>query len=164
MSASKNQGIVLEELINVEGAPPSLAPNEKPISVAIAVVQENGRFLVGVRPAGVPLAGLAEFPGGKVNADEIPEVAAVRECREETGLIVEVVGKYNSTIHRYEHGLLEIHFFRCRPVAAGSICLPPDSPFRWITAAELATLEFPAANRPLTQQLLRSAGVFALRP
>jgi 8-oxo-dGTP diphosphatase len=141
-----------------------LAPIEKPITVAIAVVQNNGRFLVGVRPAGVPLAGLAEFPGGKVNADETPEVAAVRECREETGLIVEVIDKYYSTIHRYEHGLLEIHFFRCRPVDAGSISLPPDSPFRWITIEELATLEFPAANRPMTEQLVRTARVLAAEP
>ena len=130
---------------------------DKPIAVAIAVVQQNGRFLVGVRPAGVPLAGLAEFPGGKVNLGESPEAAAVRECREETGLAVEVVDKYFFANHRYEHGLLEIHFFRCQPIRAGSAELLPRPPFRWITAEELEHLEFPAANAPLTQQLLVAA-------
>jgi 8-oxo-dGTP diphosphatase len=140
-----------------------LAPVDKPTTVAIAVVQENGRFLVGVRPEGVPLAGLAEFPGGKLHVEESPEMAAVRECWEETGLTVEVIKKYFSTVHRYEHGLLEIHFFRCRLIDAGKT-RAPRSPFRWVTAEELATLEFPAANRSLTLQLLRAANVFIGQP
>ena len=66
----------------------------KPICVAIAVVQHEGRFLVGTRPAGVPLAGLAEFPGGKVHAGEMPADAAARECLEESGLTVCVGEEY----------------------------------------------------------------------
>jgi 8-oxo-dGTP diphosphatase len=140
-------------------------PADIPITVAIAVVQEGGWFLVGVRPPGVPLAGLAEFPGGKVYEGELPEDAAVRECHEETGLNVEVVNKYFSTIHRYDHGLLEIHFFRCCPIHAGSASRGPRPPFRWITAAELANLEFPAANHSLTEELLHTARLGArLRP
>ena len=87
------------------------APVLKPIAVAIAVVQADDLFLVGVRPKGSPLAGYNEFPGGKLHNGEIPEDAAVRECQEETGLTVEVVEKYFSTLHQYDHGLLEIHFF-----------------------------------------------------
>ena len=100
-----------------------------------------------MRPAGVPLAGLAEFPGGKVHDDETAAAAAVRECREETGLQVVVDREFFSTIHRYDHGLLEIQFFLCRlaPRIEGS---SPISPFRWVTADELAMLEFPAANAP----------------
>ena len=130
----------------------------EPIAVAVAVVEANDRFLIGVRPVGVPLAGLAEFPGGKVEAGESPEVAAVRECFEETGLAVEVTEKYFSTVHQYEHGLLEIHFFRCRVVTASSLnARLPRLPFRWVTAEELATLEFLAANRQLTELLLQAA-------
>ncbi len=129
----------------------------KPIAVAIAVLQHNGKFLVGVRPPGVPLAGLSEFPGGKVDPGETPEAAAIRECREETGLAVEVAGKYFSTKHQYEHGLLEIHFFRCHPVDAGGPVLQPTSPFRWVNRDELGRLEFPAANEPLTRHLLNAS-------
>jgi 8-oxo-dGTP diphosphatase len=132
---------------------------EQATLVAIAVVQQNEQFLVGIRPAGKPLAGFAEFPGGKVDAGETPEQAAVRECFEESGLVVEVAEKYFSTVHRYSHGLLEIHFFHCRPVVLNQSennSLPlPKPPFRWVSAAELATLEFPAANHELTQFLLR---------
>jgi 8-oxo-dGTP diphosphatase len=124
---------------------------EKPICVAIAIVEHEGRFLVGVRPAGVPLAGLAEFPGGKVHDGETVAAAAVRECREETGLQVVVGREFFSTTHRYDHGLLEIHFFLCRLVTNRST---PISPFRWVTADELTMLEFPAANAPVTGMLL----------
>ncbi len=127
----------------------------KPICVAIAVVQHAGRFLVGTRPEGVPLAGMAEFPGGKVHAGETPADAAARECLEESGLEVEVGGEYLSTLQQYDHGLLDVHFFRCRPRDAA---VAPRSPFRWVDAAELASLEFPAANGPLTETLLRDSG------
>jgi 8-oxo-dGTP diphosphatase len=127
----------------------------KPICVAIAVVRHDGRFLVGTRPEGVPLAGMAEFPGGKVHAGETPAEAAARECLEESGLAVEVGEEYFSTVQQYDHGLLEVHFFRCRPMDAA---VAPRSPFRWVDAAELASLEFPAANGRLTEILLRELG------
>jgi 8-oxo-dGTP diphosphatase len=128
------------------------APVLKPIAVAIAVLENNGKFLVGVRPPNVPLAGLAEFPGGKIDPGETPEDAAIRECQEETGLTVEVVEKYFSTLHQYEHGLLEIHFFRCRPVQTSSAA-QPRSPFRWVARREFSKLKFPAANDPLMELL-----------
>ena len=91
---------------------------DHPVRVAIAIVEQNGQFLVGVRPESVPLAGLAEFPGGKVHDDETAAAAAVRECREETGLQVVIDREFFSTCHRYDHGLLEIQFFFCRLGAA----------------------------------------------
>ena len=129
---------------------------EKPTCVAIAIVGHEGRFLIGIRPAGVPLAGLAEFPGGKVHDGETAAAAAVRECREETGLQVVVDRKFFSTTHRYDHGLLDIQFFLCR-LDAGAEGSSPISPFRWVTAGELAMLEFPAANAPVTEMLLGKA-------
>ena len=49
--------------------------------IGIAVVESAGQVLVGLRPEGVPLAGMAEFPGGKCEQDETPRSCAVRECR-----------------------------------------------------------------------------------
>src|SRR5689334_12694422 len=121
----------------MNGEPPT------PSVVAIAVVRQENQFLVGVRPEGVPLAGFAEFPGGKVHACEVPAAAAVRECREESGFEVKVVGELLCTTHQYDHGLLEIHFFDCRPLDANC---QPTPPFRWVSAQQLATLNFPAAN------------------
>ena len=70
---------------------------DHPVRVAIAIVEQNGQFLVGVRPESVPLAGFAEFPGGKVHDDETAAAAAVRECHEETGLQVVVEREFFST-------------------------------------------------------------------
>jgi mutator protein MutT len=128
---------------------------EKSTRVAVAIVEQERRFLVGIRPASVPLAGLAEFPGGKVHDDEAAAAAAVRECHEETGLRVVVDRKFYSITHRYDHGLLEIEFFLCR-LADGEQSTA-IAPFRWVTAGELAMLEFPAANKPVTEILLVKA-------
>jgi mutator protein MutT len=123
-----------------------------PTPIAIAVVERAGQYLIGQRPEGVPLAGLWEFPGGKVKPDESPAEAAVRECREETGLAVTVERLLMQVTHEYEHGMLEIHFFACAPQdSAGQA----HAPFRWVAAEELAAFEFPAANRPLLALLAR---------
>lgn len=133
-----------------------------PTPIAVAVVEHNDSFLVGIRPAGVPLAGLAEFPGGKIKPGESPEQAAVRECLEETGLAVEVVSAYRPHVQSYEHGAVALHFFACAPRRAESTNEPPASltphpPFAWMPRAELARCEFPAGNRLLIDQLLGRA-------
>ena len=118
--------------------------------IAIAVVEHDGQYLIGLRPEGVALAGLWEFPGGKVHPGESAAQAAVRECREETGLAVEVVAELDTVDHQYEHGQVELHFFRCRPVDAFQ---KPDARFRWVPASELPAYEFPAANCQLVARL-----------
>jgi len=119
--------------------------------IAIAVVEHNGQFLVGERPAGVPLAGYAEFPGGKNLPGESATAAAERECLEETGVAVAAIGTFLSVDHAYEHGLLRLHFLDCRPVNAEDT---PRSPFRWVSRSELAELKFPPANSNLLALLL----------
>lgn len=118
--------------------------------IAIAVVEHRGNYLIGERPQGVALAGLWEFPGGKVQPDETPEQAAVRECREETGLEVTVVGRYADVEHQYDHGDVSLAFFACRVL--GSV-QPPRPPFQWVAAVRLGDYEFPAANASLVDYL-----------
>ncbi len=126
-----------------------------PTSIAIAVVEHNDGFLVGQRPPGKPLAGYWEFPGGRVEGDESPEEAAVRECLEETGLHVVVVGSYASHLHTYTHDHVRLHFFACRPLAPDH---RPLEPFRWVPRLELRSLTFPEGNRELLR-LLAGVGV-----
>src|SRR5436853_675135 len=106
-----------------------------PTSIAIAIVEHEGRFLIGQRPRGVPLAGLWEFPGGKIEPGETPEAAAVRECLEETGLAVEPLFQYPTQRHHYDHDWVELHFIACRPLTFPP--LAPRESFRWVARAEL---------------------------
>jgi 8-oxo-dGTP diphosphatase len=121
------------------------------VPIAVAVVECEGRFLVGRRPRGAALAGLWEFPGGKIETGESPEDAARRECLEETGLAVTVRGCYPQHVQRYEHGAVQLHFLACEPIDRAQ---PPREPFTWVERAELAALEFPAGNRRLLDLLL----------
>lgn len=121
-----------------------------PTHVAIAVVEHQGRYLIGQRPSGLPLPGLWEFPGGKIEPGEAPEAAALRECREEAGLDVVVTGTYPTVEHLYDHGRLRLSFFACRPV---DFKQQPKPPFRWVAAARLADYKFPPANATLLEYL-----------
>jgi mutator protein MutT len=122
-----------------------------PQRIAIAVVEHEGCFLIGPRPATAPLGGLWEFPGGKVRAGESAAQAAVRECREETGLGVEVQGFFPEQLQSYAYGTVRLQFLHCRPLGRAS---SPHAPFRWVPRAELRNYPFPAGNRALLALLV----------
>jgi len=113
-------------------------------SIAIAVVEHNDRFLIGQRAEGAALAGFWEFPGGKVEAGEMPAEAAARECLEESGIAICVHGEYPSHLHDYPHGPVMLRFFKCSPIHASST---PAKPFRWVERSELPRYKFPDGNR-----------------
>jgi 8-oxo-dGTP diphosphatase len=125
-----------------------------PVSVGIALVERGGRYLIRQRPAveGSPMPGFWEFPGGKCEGVETPGEAAVRECREETGLRVRLLGLRRLIEHEYPHGRVRLHYYDCLPDDPQA---DPDarSGFRWVTAAVLPTLRFPEANEPILGDL-----------
>jgi 8-oxo-dGTP diphosphatase len=123
-----------------------------PTPIAIAVVEHQGCFLIGQRPDGVALAGLWEFPGGKIEPDETPEMAAVRECREETGLKVEPLFRYPECVEQYDHDRVALFFIACR--LAPSQPAIPNQPFRWVPRRQLQNYEFPAGNAALLKLLV----------
>jgi len=119
--------------------------------IAIAVVEQNDCFLIGRRPAGVALAGFWEFPGGKVLDDEEPSACAARECREETGMEVDVGELLCECEYEYAHGRLRLQFYHCRPLNEAQ---PPRSPFLWVARQELKRYNFPPANAELLKLLV----------
>jgi 8-oxo-dGTP diphosphatase len=134
----------------------SKAQTDKIREIAIAVVEHDGYVLIGQRADDIDLGGLWEFPGGKIGADETPEQAAVRECREETGLNVEIVVLDSAVVHQYDRPgreplAVRLHFFRCRP---GAPQLSPLAPFRWVAKRDLGQYEFPTANRAILNKLI----------
>ena len=124
----------------------------KLIEVAAGLVFRQGQLLIAQRPAEAHLGGLWEFPGGKREPAESFEECLRRELMEELGIEVEVGDEIERLTHEYPGKAVHLRFFHCRwlrhePRALGC----PD--FRWVTAAQLADYEFPAADARLLARL-----------
>ena len=124
-----------------------------PVRVAIAIVESAGHVLVGTRPEGVPLTGMSEFPGGKCLPDETPRACVVRECREETGLLIIPRNHLITSTQEYRHGLIELDFWKCGLSPDLPDTAAPMSPFGWVSYRDLKDLDFPAGNRPVLELL-----------
>ena len=126
--------------------------------VGIAIVEQEGRFLVGVRRSDQVLAGKAEFPGGKCEPGETAQDCAARECLEETGVFVVAEQLLEHARHEYEHGWVDLEFWLCRAASDEASELEdtvsPIGGFRWCEWSELATLDFPDANRRVIERLV----------
>lgn len=127
-----------------------------PIIVTAAVIERDGCFLVTKRIHGTHLAGCWEFPGGKCEADEDPADCLEREIREELNAPVRIGSEILRTSYRYPDRDVELRFFRCTLLGEPTPLLGQE--IRWVTRADLATLEFPPADRELVD-LLRAEGV-----
>lgn len=124
--------------------------------IGIAIVEHDGKYLVGTRGPDVPLPGYSEFPGGKCEPGETPVECACRECLEETGLAVEPVELLLNVQHTYEHGAVDLHFWRCRPASTGSVS-DDHQGYRWVPQIELSSLRFPEANDSVLESIVGSA-------
>jgi 8-oxo-dGTP diphosphatase len=120
--------------------------------VAIAVIEHDGHYLVGTRRSDQPLAGGAEFPGGRCLPSEEGSACAVRECREETDLLVIAVRKLCQCRHTYAHGTLDLEFWLCRLDLKENADRATGG-FRWVSADSLNSLDFPEANRSVLKIL-----------
>ena len=121
--------------------------------VAIAVVESAGHVLVGTRSETSTLPGKAEFPGGKCQSDETPRSCVVRECREETGLIVVPRDHLTTVTHEYEHATVELHFWRCRLTPDLPDMSPAADSFQWVPLSQLGNHDFPEANAEVIRLL-----------
>ena len=122
--------------------------------VVDAVIEENGRFLVTRRQPGVHLAGLWEFPGGKIDPAETHTDALRREIREELDADAVVGDLVLGTTHAYPEKTVTLHFYRCTLSGAPRPLLGQE--MRWITRDEMKTLTFPAADKALIETLAAS--------
>ncbi len=122
--------------------------------VACALVDADGRVLVARRPEGRPLAGLWEFPGGKLRPGESPEAALVRELREELGIDTEesCLAPLTFASHRYPDHHLLMPLFVCR-VWRGIARPREGQELRWVRPGELGRLPMPPADAPLVAAL-----------
>ncbi len=124
----------------------------KPLQkIAIAILEQDGRYLLGTRQAGTHLAGKTEFPGGKCESGESIQDCLVRESLEEAGIDIIPVVEFYRTQHSYSHADVDLHFWICKP--ADQNCTIIDSHF-WVSASELSQYSFPEANQPVIEKLV----------
>ena len=122
------------------------------IRIAVAIVIDDGRVLVGQRALDAEnAAGLHEFPGGKVETGESPAAAAARETFEEAGIDVRIGATLDTAMASARSGPIEILFFAAEPLVPSPL---PRPPFAWVAIADLQTFSFPPANEQVIRRIV----------
>jgi len=121
---------------------------------AVALIDVDGRVLLAQRPAGKHLAGLWEFPGGKVHTGETPEAALVRELAEELGIDVHAscLAPLTFASHAYPDFHLLMPLYVCRKWS-GIVTAREGQRLAWVRAPRLGDYDMPPADKPLVAML-----------
>ena len=135
-----------------EVAPPAVLPTV--LVVAVALVDPDGRVLIAQRPEGKTLAGLWEFPGGKVEPGERPEAALIRELDEELGIDVQeaCLAPFVFASHAYESFHLLMPLYLCRRWS-GVVVNREHAALAWVRPNKLSDYPMPPADEPLVAWL-----------
>ncbi|MFO0994658.1 MAG: (deoxy)nucleoside triphosphate pyrophosphohydrolase [Hyphomicrobiales bacterium] len=122
---------------------------------AAALVDADGRVLIARRPEGKPMAGLWEFPGGKVEAGERPEAALLRELREELGIDVSeaCLAPLTFASHAYSDFHLLMPLYVCRRWQ-GMVTAREKQELAWVKPLKLRDYPMPPADLPLIPHLI----------
>jgi 8-oxo-dGTP diphosphatase len=126
---------------------------------AVALIDADGRVLIAQRPEGKQLAGLWEFPGGKVEAGERPEETLIRELHEELGIAVQepCLAPLTFASHAYETFHLLMPLYVCRRWD-GFVQPREGQALKWVRPRDLASYPMPPADEPLIPFLIDLLG------
>lgn len=130
----------------------ALVGSERPVVLvaAVALVDPDGRVLIARRPAGKAMAGLWEFPGGKLGPGETPERALIRELREELGIDTRAscLAPVGFASHAYPDFHLLMPLFACR-TWRGTVVPHEGQELAWVRPVRLGDYPMPPADGPL---------------
>jgi 8-oxo-dGTP diphosphatase len=126
---------------------------------AVALIDPDRRVLIARRPQGKTLAGLWEFPGGKVELDERPEAALIRELREELGIAVEeaCLAPFTFASFAYPDFHLLMPLYTCRRWT-GVVAARENQTLKWVRPRNLRAYPMPPADAPLIPALVDLLG------
>jgi len=135
-------------------APEPAAPASIVLVAAVALLDADGRVLLARRPPGKPMAGLWEFPGGKVDPGETPEAALIRELREELAVdtVESCLAPFTFASHAYEDFHLLMPLYLCRKWK-GRVTPLEGQEIKWVMPSRLADYPMPPADGPLVAML-----------
>jgi 8-oxo-dGTP diphosphatase len=133
----------------------SEAPRKIVLVAACALVDADRRVLIAQRPEGKPMAGLWEFPGGKVEAGETPEETLIRELKEELGIVTQApcLAPLTFASHAYDDFHLLMPLYICRRYEGIARGLEGQA-LKWVRTRDLRTYPMPAADEPLVPFLV----------
>ncbi|MFN4163453.1 MAG: (deoxy)nucleoside triphosphate pyrophosphohydrolase [Ferrovibrio sp.] len=131
-----------------------LTPKPVVLVVAVALVDTDGRVLLTQRPEGKKLAGMWEFPGGKVEPNETPEAALIRELHEELHLDISAacLAPFAFASHAYEDFHLLMPLYVCRRWV-GQPQPREGQAMKWVRPVKMGELPMPPADIPLVAML-----------
>lgn len=124
------------------------------IKVTAAVIELEGKILLARRKKDDPLRSKWEFPGGKMEPGESPEECLKRELKEELGIDAEVGEFICSSTYHYDHISIELLAYRIRGFTGDIVPVDHDE-IVWAAPEELDGYDFPAADRPVIEKLMR---------
>lgn len=118
------------------------------VKVAVAIITDDQqRILITQRPSHVPHGGCWEFPGGKLEANELAEDALIREIREEIGIEIHQCLFLGDFSYQYPDKLVQLLVFHVTRFSGTPSCLEGQPNMKWIEKVNLNPEDFPAANR-----------------
>lgn len=134
--------------------PPPAGPVRVVLVAAAALIDADNRVLIAQRPPGKSMAGMWEFPGGKINVGETPEAALIRELHEELGIDIThaCLAPFTFASHRYEDFHLLMPLYLCRKWR-GELRPREGQVLKWVRANKLTDFAMPPADVPLVAML-----------
>lgn len=123
-----------------------------PIRVVGAVFVDGNRFLACRKAPGKSLAGMWEFPGGKIEEGETHKEALAREIEEELSVIATVGDEVTTTVYEYDFATIELTTFLCTK-ESGQLVLSDHDVTRWVTPAQAQELDWAPADIPAVKLL-----------
>lgn len=132
-----------------------MTKNNIVLVVACALIDPDGRVLITQRPQGKSMAGLWEFPGGKVEAGETPEAAIIRELDEELGIVTQAdcLAPLTFASHGYDDFHLMMPLYVCRRFQ-GMARSREGQAMKWVRPRQLRDFPMPPADAPLIPFLI----------
>lgn len=130
------------------------APRRLVLVAAVALIDVDGRVLITQRPEGKSMAGLWEFPGGKIESGETPEACLIREMKEELDIVTDAacLAPFTFASHAYESFDLLMPLYLCRKWQGQPRALEGQN-LRWVRPNALKDFPMPPADRPLVAML-----------